>query len=572
MATGPPAVARWRRLLAASSRLFLLLLLEETVLLCDAADSSQVDASFGAVEIGIMRYLDASGSEALYCTYVSSRFKQPPYGKENDIFRGVEFRNANESCDLGLERVSDKHVLLMLPAEGKPCPFEASLAQAVSARVRSLVVARNIELEFHKGYFTPGKNGTAPPQDIILGIMTLSTAEVFRADSAEERSPAAAFASAPNGPFAKLYLVELDVVFTAAVLCLMASSTVAIGAMWAGSTRKLLFLTQHRRTKPKDEQPRKEDADLDVVPIAKGSHSIPSLGLQTAPIADASQQRRQEEQQPAVRSRPRSSHRSKAVEDFPPSDDELLEEDITFAECPVDCKLITLFVLAIAVNLLVMYYFFNYLWPVMVGSIALGSMISLIIIFDGLAFLIPCASVRLPNVLFPWFVRSMELRHHVAIWLAIAIPITWLIYRKAEHAWILQNILGSSFAINIHRSVHLPNFKIITIICVLLFLDDIFMVFVTSFLTKDVSVMESVAQGVQDLPVLMRVPYFFPGDSAVCPGSAFMLGYGDIVVPGLAVSYCHSYEAIVKKGFPWYFLLELVCKFYRVTLQDWRWR
>ncbi|KAK8777950.1 hypothetical protein V5799_020712 [Amblyomma americanum] len=76
---------------------------------------------------------------------------------------------------------------------------------------------------------------------------------------------------------------------------------------------------------------------------------------------------------------------------------------------------------------------------------------------------------------------------------------------------------------------------------------------------KDVSVMESVAQGVQDLPVLMRVPYFFPGDSAVCPGSAFMLGYGDIVVPGLAVSYCHSYEAIVKKGFPWYFLLELVC-------------
>ncbi|XP_075547466.1 signal peptide peptidase-like 2A [Dermacentor variabilis] len=85
------------------------------------------------------------------------------------------------------------------------------------------------------------------------------------------------------------------------------------------------------------------------------------------------------------------------------------------------------------------------------------------------------------------------------------------------------------------------------------------MVFITSLLTKDVSVMESVAMGVQDLPVLMRVPHFFPGESAACNGNAMFLGYGDIAVPGLAVAYCRSYDIIVKKGLPWYFLLAIAC-------------
>ncbi|KAK8777951.1 hypothetical protein V5799_020713 [Amblyomma americanum] len=162
----------------------------------------------------------------------------------------------------------------------------------------------------------------------------------------------------------------------------------------------------------------------------------------------------------------------------------------------------------------------------------------------------------MPNVVFPCFVRSMEVRHHIVIWCAVTIPSMWVVFRKAHHAWILQNFLGSSFAVNILRCVQLPNFKIITLISVLLFFDDIFMVFATSLLSKDVSVMESVARGVQDLPVLMRVPLFFSGEATACSGSAMMLGYGDITVPGMAVAYCRSYDVIVKKG-SWYFLLAI---------------
>ncbi|KAH7951409.1 hypothetical protein HPB52_008808 [Rhipicephalus sanguineus] len=394
-------------------------------------------------------------------------------------FREAVFHYANQSCDMGQEKSSGKHVILMLPEDENPCPFETSFSQALSAHAYSLVVARNFDLK---------------PKNM------------------SEWSAAAANGSVLMGPAAKLYLVYVNMTPSWIVLCVLACSTVAVGALWAGSTRKLLFLTLHRRIKPKEEQPLNEDADLDVVPAALTVPSNTSLGLATTISVATSehkrkhqkrQQHQQQQQYDVVRSRSRHGHQPKPFDDFPSSDDEALNEESYFGECPLGCNLVTLFVLAIAVNLLVLYYFFSKIWPIMVGCIAIGSMMSLVIIFDCIAFLIPCASTRMTNFMFPCFVRSMELRHHIVIWLAVCIPIVWIVFRKSEHAWILQDFLGSSFAINILRC-------------------------------KDVSVMESVAMGVQDLPVLMRVPHFFPGESAVCPGNAMFLGYGDIAVPGYA--------------------------------------
>ncbi|XP_054926979.1 uncharacterized protein [Dermacentor andersoni] len=475
--------------------------------------------NFGYPVLGVLRYRDASGSESIHCTYVSTRFKRPPYGKENDTFREAVFHYANQSCDLGLEKPSAKHVVLLLPVDESPCPFETSFWQAVSAHAHSVLVARNLSVKSHKVYFAPGSNGTVPPQDIILGEMFFDTAEKLKSKSALEWSSVAANESARMAPAAKLYLVHVDITASWIVLGILACSTVAVGALWAGNTKKMLFLTLHRRVKPKSEPLHNDDADLDVVPVALAAgSSYTSLALASTSSVAVSEHKRkhqhhheQQQQQPFdVRSRPRHGHKRKPADDFASSDEELLNEDSYFGECPVDGNLITLFVLAIAVNLLLLYYFFSKMWPVLVGCIAIGAVMSLIIIFDCIAFLIPCASARMTNLMFPCFVRSMELRHHIVIWFAVAIPIVWIIFRKAEHAWILQDFLGSSFAINILRCVHFPNFK------------------------KDVSVMESVAMGVQDLPVLMRVPHFFPGESAACNGSAMFLGYGDIAVPGYA--------------------------------------
>ncbi|KAH8022892.1 hypothetical protein HPB51_006250 [Rhipicephalus microplus] len=479
-------------------------------------------------------------------------------------FHEAVFHYANQKCDLGLEKSSNKHVILVLPEDEDPCPFEASISEAVSAHAYSLVVARNFDRKSHLAYFTPKSDVLVPRQDIILAELQLKAVEKFKPKNISEWTSAPANGSTLVGPAAKLYLVHVDMTTSSIVLCILACSTVAVGALWAGSTRKLLFLTLHRRIKPKDEEPLNEDANLDVVPVALTAPSSTSLGLAATTSVATSEQRRkhkkrdQQRQQPqeqqkqydVVRSYSYHSHQPKLTDDFTSTDEEALNEGGYFDQCPLDCNLVTLFALAIAINLLVMYYFSSKMWPILVGCIAIGATMSLIIIFDSIAFLIPCASTRLTNLTFPCFVRSMELRHHIAIWLAVSIPIVWIVFRKSEHAWILQDFLGSSFAINILRCI-------ITLISVLLFFDDIFMVFITSLLTKDVSVMESVALGVKDLPVLMRVPQFFPGEAAVCAGNVMFLGYGDIAVPGLAVAYCRSYDVIVKKGMSWYFLLAL---------------
>ncbi|KAH7945201.1 hypothetical protein HPB49_008032 [Dermacentor silvarum] len=505
---------------------------------------------------------------------------------EDATFREAVFVYANQSCDLGLEKSTAKHVVLMLPVDESPCPFEAAFSQAVSAHAYSVLVARNVTVQSHSVYFAPGPNGTVPSQDIILGEMYLKKAEKLKSQSMFEWSSVAANGSAVMGPAAKLYLVQVDMTTSWVVLGILACSTVAVGALWAGRTRKMLwgtlwpriefvsssspentiakapagFLTLNRRVKPKSEEPRNEDADLDVVPAALAAGpSCTSLALaSTSSVTGSAHKHKQPQQQQHpcdVRSRPRHGQPRKSADDFASSVDELLNEDSYFGECAVDGNLITLFVLAIAVNLLLLYYFFSKMRPVLVGCIAIGAMMSLIIIFDCIAFLIPCASTRITNLMFPCFVRSMELRHHIVIWFAVAVPIVWIVFRKAEHAWILQDFLGSSFAINILRCVHLPNFKASLIeIPVSEITESI------RFLTlKEVSVMESVAMGVQDLPVLMRVPHFFPGESAACNRSAMFLGYGDIAVPGLTIAYCRSYDVIVKKGLPWYFLLAIVC-------------
>ncbi|KAH7951408.1 hypothetical protein HPB52_008807 [Rhipicephalus sanguineus] len=500
------------------------------------AARSGVDKDFGQPTFGLLIYRSAEGSVHPYCTLVSTRFRRPPLYEKENVFRGVEFRYANQSCQLDLASASGKHVFLLLPVNDKACPFEYSLAQAVSGKAYSLIVARDIERKGADALLLH-----LQPQN--SGVPATSATNV----------------SHSGGDAAQLYMLEVNVFIGASLIWFMACSTVAVGALWSGSTRKLLYLTEHRRTKPKEKKRRKEDADLDAAPL-KVAASTTTLETDTTasrpPAATTSA--------PNVRSESHHHHRgsrlrpSKSVDDFPSSANDALDEEITFSECPVDCNLLTLFLLLLAVNLLVLYYFFNKLWPILIGCIALGSMMSLIVIFNSLSFLIPCASMRMPNVLFPCFVQSMEIRHHVAIWCAISVTLVWVVFRTAHHAWILQNFLGSSFALNILRCVHLPNFRVITFISILMFFDDIFMVFITSLITKDMSVMESVARGVQDLPVLMRVPLFFIGDATACRANSMMLGYGDIAIPGFTIAYCRSYDVIVKKR-SWYFLLAIVC-------------
>merc|ERR1719510_1632941 len=144
----------------------------------------------------------------------------------------------------------------------------------------------------------------------------------------------------------------------------------------------------------------------------------------------------------------------------------------------------------------------------------------------------------------------MELRQALLLAGSIAISAVWFAYRKEEWAWILQDILGILFSINMLKVLRLPSLKICTILLSTLFIYDIFFVFITPLITKDgKSVMVEVATGGntgEQLPMVLKVPHLSGNpDLKACGVPYSMLGFGDILVPGLLLSYCHSFDLYV---------------------------
>ncbi|PRD26087.1 UNVERIFIED_CONTAM: Sppl2b [Trichonephila clavipes] len=95
------------------------------------------------------------------------------------------------------------------------------------------------------------------------------------------------------------------------------------------------------------------------------------------------------------------------------------------------------------------------------------------------------------------------------------------------------------------------NFEICFVLLVLLFFYDIFFVFVTPYFTvKGESVMEEIATGgssTEMLPMVLRVVHFGFDPLAICYKQFSILGFGDILVPGLLISYCHGFDLVTSK-------------------------
>ena len=120
--------------------------------------------------------------------------------------------------------------------------------------------------------------------------------------------------------------------------------------------------------------------------------------------------------------------------------------------------------------------------------------------------------VRLPRCNLYLCILQLELRQFLLLSASIAASVTWFVFRKAEWSWILQDILGIMFSINMLKVLRLPSLKICTILLSIMVLFDIFFVFITSLFMKDgKSMMEVVATGGssgEHSPTVLRVPFF----------------------------------------------------------------
>ncbi|XP_018432196.1 PREDICTED: signal peptide peptidase-like 2A [Nanorana parkeri] len=245
-----------------------------------------------------------------------------------------------------------------------------------------------------------------------------------------------------------------------------------------------------------------------------------------------------------------------------PSEDEYegrkkKDENVTFTPLTV-----ILFVVICCVMLLLLYFFYKWLVYVIICVFCLASAMSLFNCLSALIRNIPYGRCRISCVN-----KSAEVRLLFLAAFCVAVSVTWAVFRNEDRwIWILQDILGIAFCLNFIKTLRMPNFKACVILLGLLLVYDVFFVFITPFFTKVSEQLVGIllASGVsvgaekngesyvevpaesqatyEKLPVVIRVPRLQYSAVTLCEIPMSLLGFGDIIVPGLLVAYCKRFD------------------------------
>ncbi|XP_046898381.1 signal peptide peptidase-like 2A isoform X2 [Hypomesus transpacificus] len=220
---------------------------------------------------------------------------------------------------------------------------------------------------------------------------------------------------------------------------------------------------------------------------------------------------------------------------------------------------VVIFVALMCVMLVLMYFFYKWLVYLIIAIFCLASATALFSCLDAVMDRIGCGTLS-----FSVKGQSLSLRSVVLAAVCITVAVVWGVYRNEDRwIWILQDLLGIVFCLNFMKTITLSNFKICVILLGLLLVYDVFFVFITPFFTPNgESIMVQVALGPdaageksnivevpadpntssEKLPVVMRVPRISSWAQNMCGMQFSILGYGDIIVPGLLVAYCSRFD------------------------------
>eukprot|EP00850_Spirogloea_muscicola_P008279 SM000044S15926 [mRNA] locus=s44:36361:39731:- [translate_table: standard] len=129
----------------------------------------------------------------------------------------------------------------------------------------------------------------------------------------------------------------------------------------------------------------------------------------------------------------------------------------------------------------------------------------------------------------------------VSLPICCTFTITWALLRNRFFAWVGQDALGICLILTILQAVRLPNIKVSTVLLSLAFAYDIFWVFISPYFFDGESVMIAVATGGDGgnevMPMLLKVPRLHDPW-----GGYSILGFGDVVLPGLLVAFTLRYD------------------------------
>ncbi|KAL3202249.1 hypothetical protein MRX96_042623 [Rhipicephalus microplus] len=340
---------------------------------------------------------------------------------------------------------------------------------------------------------------------------------------------------------AKLFTRSTALDWSFAIIWLIAVGTVTLGAYWSGIAQcgrygiavYSVLLYKQKVTQPVRTRSRPKTISRRLrrpsEPDRKSKHSSVSVGV------------------PSENS------------DFTESMQEM-EEEFSFAVSP---KLIVMFVMHMSVMLLVLYYFYRYLVHCLVITFAMASAVALISCLEPLVNHISVGRSRVPAQVAACCQTRMEVRHVVLLVFGMSVAVTWFLLRRNEtFGWILQDLLGIAFCVNMLKSIHLPNLKLLSLLLMLLLVYDVFFVFITPFLRVNrESVMVEVAKGSgvrEVLPMVIKFPRIYRSGYSKCFQMKFsILGLGDILAPGMLISYCHTFD-LFALGRRFYFYIACV--------------
>ncbi|KAG5231935.1 signal peptide peptidase [Salix suchowensis] len=211
----------------------------------------------------------------------------------------------------------------------------------------------------------------------------------------------------------------------------------------------------------------------------------------------------------------------------------------------IDVKSAVVFVITASAFLLLLYFFMSswFVWLLIVlfcigGIEGMHNCITTVI----LRICKNCGRKKLKLPLF----GETSLLSLIVLFCCVAFAIFWATNRQASYSWAGQDILGICLMITVLQVARLPNIKVATVLLCCAFVYDIFWVFLSPIIFHQ-SVMIVVARGDnsggETIPMLLRIPRF-----ADPWGGYDMIGFGDILFPGLLVSFSFRYDKTNKKG------------------------
>ncbi|XP_036307613.1 signal peptide peptidase-like 2C isoform X2 [Pipistrellus kuhlii] len=224
------------------------------------------------------------------------------------------------------------------------------------------------------------------------------------------------------------------------------------------------------------------------------------------------------------------------------------EED-DYEDTPVDfTPAMTGAVVAMSCSImLLLYFFYDSFVYVMIAIFGLGAGTGLYGCMAPLLRYLPLQQYQWP---LPGRRACLRLPLLLLAGLCAVVTGLWVAYRNEDRwAWLLQDALGIAYCLFVLQRVRLPKLKNCTFFLLALLAFDVFFVFITPLFTRTgESIMVEVASGPTDslsherLPMVLKVPQLSFSALTLCDQHFTILGFGDIVVPGFLVAYCHRFD------------------------------